>query len=112
MSKSKDFHAYLMSVVFQDIEGISSKPMFGGYGYYVDGIIFAFLDEDQIYFKVGEGNRADFEKMGSKPFIYKMKNGKTGTMSYWELPIDILENKEELIVWINKSLDESKKQKK
>lgn len=112
MSKSKEFHQYLMSDVFQGIEGLSAKPMFGGYGYYMFGVIFAILDQDQIYFKVGEGNIEEFKKMGSKPFRYKMPNGKEISMSYWELPADILEDKDKLIVWIERSVEESKKSKK
>lgn len=101
-----------MSDVFKDIEGISAKPMFGGFGYYLFGTIFAILDADQIYFKVGEGNIQDYEAAGSKPFSYKMKNGKEAHLSYWQLPVDVLEDRDELMKWIEKSAEESKKRKK
>ena len=98
--------------VFKDIAGLSARSMFGGYGYYLSGIIFAILDKDQLYFKVGPGNIKDYEKSGSKPFSYKMPNGKEMSMSYWELPVDVLEDREKLISWIEKSVEESKKSKK
>ena len=112
MGKSSGYNQYLMSDVFGDIPGIIFKRMFGGFGYYLDGVIFAILADEQLYFKVGEGNVRDYEKLGSKPFIYPMKNGKSTTLSYWELPAEILEDPEKLPVWIEKSVEENLKSKK
>lgn len=113
MKRDRDFHNYLMSDVFVGIEGITSKPMFGGFGFYRNGIIFGIIADGNLYFKVGDSNKKDYEEYGSKPFTYPMKNGplrqsdsearKTTTISYWEVPADILENKDELERWINKS---------
>lgn len=112
MSKSNDYHEYLMSDVFREIPGISAKKMFGGFGYYQDGVIFAILADEQLYFKVGEGNQRDYEKLGCKPFTYPMKNGRSTTLSYWELPAEILEDPEKLPLWIEKAVEESVKSKK
>lgn len=113
MSKENSFHEYLMSDVFSEIPGASFKRMFGGFGYYKDGVIFAILgDYDKLYFKVGDGNRKDYEDYGSKPFTYPMKNGRTTTLSYWDLPADILEDREELPQWIDKAVAESLASKK
>lgn len=112
MSKDKSFHDYLLDDVFRQIEGITSKPMFGGYGFYRDGIIFAIIADGKLYFKVGESNRKDYEEHGSRPFTYAMKNGKKTTLSYWELPVDIMEDGDELEKWIDKSVEESRKKDK
>lgn len=112
MSKQNDFHEYLMSDVFNRIPRITAKRMFGGFGYYLDGVIFAILAKEQLYFKVGKSNQKEFEKLGSQPFTYPMKNGKKTTLSYWELPADILEDPDRLPQWIEKSVEESKKSKK
>ena len=34
------------------IAGVSSKPMFGGYGIYKDGVIFAIIADGALFFKV------------------------------------------------------------
>lgn len=104
MAKDKNFHDYLISDVFVQLPGITSRPMFGGYGFYRYGIIFAIIAEGKLYFKVGNSNRKDYEEYGSQPFQYPMKNGKLSTMSYYELPADILENSEVLEKWIDKSV--------
>jgi DNA transformation protein and related proteins len=89
-----DFHDYLISDVFSGIDGITSRKMFGGFGFYRDGIFFALLFNDQLYFKVGEGNKKEYEDLGSQPFKYYKKN-KEITLSFWEVPVDVLEDKVE-----------------
>lgn len=115
MARDNSFHDYLMFDIFSQIDGISSKKMFGGYGFYKDGIIFAILPDDKVYFKVDETNRKEYESYRSQPFTYPMKNGRTTTLSFWELPPDILEDHDELPKWIEKSVVvsiQSKKKKK
>lgn len=109
MKNDKGFHDYLLNDVFSDIDGIKSRSMFGGYGFYKDGKIFGMIADGKLYFKVGEGNRKEYEKAGSKPFVYHGYKDKSVTMSYWEVPGDILENKEELAVWIEKAVAQHKK---
>ena len=51
-----------------------------------------------IYFKVDDANHADYEKQGSK--------------SYWQLPEEIMEDRDELEMWIAKSVKANIKDKK
>ena len=68
--------------------------------------------------KVDTSNRAEYERMGSAPFIYEAKGGKNLTMSYWKVPAEMLENPEELVrlaeqsYLINKNRPEKKPKKK
>ena len=95
-----------MHDVFLGVPDITSRAMFGGWGIYQSGVIFAMIAEDELYFKVDTNNRADFEARGSHPFVYTMPkpNGKTMAMSYWKLPEEIMENRDELKKWIAKSV--------
>ncbi len=61
---------------------IKARKMFGGYGIYKDSIFFAIIIENILYFKVGDGNRSQYESYGSKPFSYEGKAKKMVTMSY------------------------------
>ena len=107
MVRDKAFHDYILMDVFSGIDGIVSRPMFGGYGFYVHGKIFAIISGGKLYFKVGEGNIKDFEEKGSRPFVYNAK-GKSISMRYWELPEELFENKEELEIWIRRSSEQIK----
>lgn len=80
---------------------ITSRPMFGGIGIYVEGLFFALIDDDRLYFKVDSTNQGDFEARGMRPFT-PFEGSKP--MAYYELPADVLENPEELSTWTDKAL--------
>jgi DNA transformation protein len=79
------------------------KAMFGAHGLYQADRFFAILDEGRLYFKVNEQSRAAYAKRGMKPFTYQMK-GRVMTMSYYEVPPDVLENAGELVIWANRAI--------
>ncbi len=76
------FCDYVVSDLLGHIPGISARAMFGGYGLYQDGVIFGIIAGDELYFKVGESNKARYERMHSRPFVYT-GHGKPMSMSYW-----------------------------
>jgi DNA transformation protein and related proteins len=99
--------SWLLEYFLQDcLDGdrtFTIKKMFGGYAIYKNHTIFALYAFDQIYFKTGLENRQDFIDAWSKQFSYE-KKWKVQTICYYTLPEEIMENKEELWKWIQKSL--------
>lgn len=76
------------------------KKMFGGVGIFRDGLMFGMIGSDIFRLKVDEENRQDFEEKGMQPFYSeKMKKG----MPYWEVPVNVLEDRSELAKWAQKS---------
>lgn len=110
MAKS-DFHDYAVYDLLADIEGITSRAMFGGYGLYKDGTIFGIIADDALYLKVDETNRNEYESFGSRPFAYSKGDGKTYEMSYWILPEEILEDRSRLekLVFQSTAINASKR---
>ncbi len=104
MKSKNEFVEYITQDVLGHIDGISARAMFGGYGIYKDGVIFAIIAEDQLYFKVDDSNRADYEAYESTPFVYSQGNHKQATMSYFLVPETIMEDKEQVALWVEKSL--------
>lgn len=101
MKRNSEFHDHIVYDILGAISGITSKAMFGGYGIYKNGKIFAIIIDGELYFKVGENTVADFKKLGSRQFTYKKKDGKKYKMSYWLLPEEIMEDKEKLELWVD-----------
>ncbi len=81
-----------------DFGTVTTRAMFGGIALYKDGLIFAIVVRDTLYFKVDSSTRPEYEALGSSPFTYQMKE-KTGTMSYWEVPLEIIDDSEQLVQW-------------
>lgn len=103
MPKDESFKNYVVEELLRNIDGVTARAMFGGYGIYRNGIFFALIADGRLYFKVDETNQSDYEKQGSKPFVYHSPNGEKMTMSYWELPSSVLDNPEEVPSWVEKS---------
>lgn len=101
-------HQYAQYVLdmFKPHGPMTAKALFGGYAFYCGGVIFAIIVEDQLYFKVDELTRADFESHDAQQFVYQGKS-KTVAMPYMILPESILENRDELPVWIAKACEVS-----
>ena len=85
---------------------VTVKKMFGGAGIYYDSLIFGLLADDVLYFKVDDSNKSDYERAGMKPF--QPFDDKPMVMPYYEVPVDILENRELLADWAMKSLSASR----
>ena len=74
---------------------VSARAMFGGFGLYSRGVMFALVAGETLYFKTDAINRPDFEAAGMGPFVYESKGRRTA-MSYHEAPPDSLENPDAL----------------
>jgi len=81
---------------------VTARKMFGGVGLYCNGKMFGLIADDVAYLKVDDSNREEFVKDGSSPF--KPYPNKSTTMSYYEVPPDVLDDAEELAKWAEKSL--------
>ena len=83
---------------------VSIKKMFGGCGlYHESGIMFGLITaKGQFMLRVGDANRAEFEAKGAQPFNHE-KKGKG--MPYYEVPVDVFEDRDELANWANSALD-------
>jgi DNA transformation protein len=89
---------------------VESRAMFGGYGIYSQGVFFAlFSSQGVLYFRVGDSNRADFEKAGSEPFMpysrVKSRAGERVIMPYFAVPDGVLAKPALLRTWAEKALE-------
>ncbi|MBT9317008.1 TfoX/Sxy family protein [Leptothoe spongobia] len=90
---------------------VTARAMFGGYGLYADGVMFALIADETLYFKVGDENRADYLEADMGPFRYE-RHGQPIQMSYYQLPETVLEDPETLLSWIEKAQGAAHRSKK
>jgi DNA transformation protein len=102
MKKHDEFVAYLLELM-QPLGPVSAKAMFGGYGIYIDGLMFALVANDVLYLKTDATSRPDFEQHNLPPFRYE-RNGRMISMSYSEAPAEIMEDIEAMKRWCNKAM--------
>ena len=76
------------------------RPMFGGFGLYTGTHFFGIISGQELYFKVNEQTRKDFEKLGSQPFA---PSAKQVLKNYYQVPAEIIEDRPTLLAWAKKS---------
>jgi DNA transformation protein len=101
MPVSDEYLAYVVDQL-EYLGPVRSRRMFGGAGLYFDGLFFAVVADDVLYFKVDESNRPDYEAEGMEAF--RPFPDKSTVMAYYQVPIDVLESKEALKDWAEKAL--------
>ena len=84
--------------LFDDFGAVSARAMFGGYGLYHDGVMFAVVIEDGLYLKVDAQTQALFEAEGCAPYVYT-KTEQPLTMSYWSAPAAALDSPQAMLPW-------------
>jgi DNA transformation protein len=88
---------------------ITVRRMFGGACIFRDGVMFALIVDDTLYFKADDSNRRDFEAEGLAPFSYETKNGRNTIMSYWRCPDRLFDDPDEMAAWAGKALAAARK---
>lgn len=83
---------------------IQVRRMFGGAGLYSDGMMFALVSDDTLYFKTDEANGGCFDAESLPPFSYGTKTGRTTISSYRRAPDRLLDDPDELVAWARGAL--------
>jgi DNA transformation protein and related proteins len=103
MAASNEYLQYILEQL-ADLSRVSSRRMFGGFGLYSGSQFFALVFGDTLYFKVGEATRPDYESRGMRRF-QPYKDKPLLSMSYYEVPADVLEDADELVVWARRAVE-------
>jgi DNA transformation protein and related proteins len=80
---------------------ITSRPLFGGHGFYWRDVIFAITYRERLYLKVDELSRPAFEAHVMGPF---RPNDRQTLKSYFEVPPEVLADPEALISWAGEAI--------
>lgn len=102
-AETNEFVTHVVDLL-EPLGPVSARRMFGGYGIYLDRLMFALVADDTLYLKVDDESRGEFEAAGLDPFRYT-KKGKSYQMSYHAAPEDALEDAELLRDWARKAVD-------
>ena len=101
MSVSDEFVAYILDQL-STWGNVTARRMFGGAGLFRDGKMFGLVADDVAYLKVDDSNREEFVRAGSAAF--KPYPEKPISMSFFEVPADVLEDPAALVEWAKRSL--------
>lgn len=89
---------------------LTHRAMFGGVGVYANGLFFALMADDTLYFKVDDTNRPAFEARGMGPFL--PYGDPARPMQYHEVPAELIETPDELGEWVESAVAVARAKKK
>ncbi|HEY1129831.1 MAG TPA: TfoX/Sxy family protein [Roseateles sp.] len=91
--------------VLSPLGSVRVRRMFGGQGFYVDGLFMALISEGQLFLKADDLTRERFVAAGCPPFTYPTKNGERMVMSYYRPPEEALESPPLMLPWARLALE-------
>lgn len=83
-----------------ELDGLSCRSMFGGYGLYAGDVFFGIVHKGRLYFRTDDGSREAYLKMGMAPF---RPNRKMTLKNYYEVPADVIEEAPVLLEWAGRA---------
>ncbi|PUA19556.1 TfoX/Sxy family protein [Glaciimonas sp. PCH181] len=82
---------------------ISTRPLFGACGLYRQGHVFAMVWQGALYFKVDDDSRLAYVAAQSHTLGYVSNGEQHALKSYWEVPADVVEDRETLCLWAERA---------
>lgn len=82
----------------------TARRMFGGWGIYLDGLMFGLIAAERLYLKVDDDTRAQWEAAGCESFVYEAKGRPRVVMSYQAPPHEAMEAPDFMLPWARLAL--------
>ena len=105
MPVNKEYLDYVLDQL-TCLGSVAHKRMFGGVGLYFDGLFFALIDDDVVYFKVDDDTRMRYEAVRSKPF---QPPGEGPSRNYFSVPVNVLEDQDQLKTWATEAVEAARR---
>ena len=106
-AKDESFKDFVLDqlVAMDDVE---ARRMFGGFGLYQDAVFFGIVHKGKLFFKIDESTVGEYRKRKMKTF---RPNAKQTLKSYYQVPVDVIEDADELRQWAVKAVSCQTKKK-
>jgi len=98
MSIDQGIYAWVQDAL-EPLGGVSMRKMMGGATLYLDGVVFAILDEGELWFKADAETDAVWDAEGCEKFSVVFKDGKVDMMNYRRAPTNVYDDPEAMQRW-------------
>jgi DNA transformation protein len=89
----------------EPIGRVTLRKMMGGATLYLDGTVFAIMDEGELWLKADAETDATWHAQGCDRFTFTFDDGRTGSMNYRRAPSDVYDDGEALQRWAALALE-------
>jgi DNA transformation protein and related proteins len=98
--KDESFKDFIVDQL-SEMDSVEARRMFGGHGLYQDETFFGMVHKGKLFFKIDESTVGEYRKRKMKPFH---PNGKQTLKSYYQVPVEIIEDADALRRWAVKAV--------
>ena len=103
MSLDEGLFAWVQEAL-EPLGAVTMRRMMGAAVLYLDGIVFAVLD-DELWFKADAESAAAWDEAGCERFSFTLKDGTVETMNYRRAPADVYDDAEAMQRWARLALE-------
>jgi DNA transformation protein len=83
----------------EPLGSVSMRKMMGGATLYLDGIIFALIDESELWLKSDSEADSVWDAEGCERFSVTFKDGTVDSMNYRRAPLDVYDDVDAMQRW-------------
>jgi DNA transformation protein len=83
---------------FASFGAIEARRMFGGWGIYHQGLMFALVVDDTLYLKADADSSPQFQALGLQPFQYARRERRVA-LSFYQAPEGLYDDPDEAKRW-------------
>ena len=98
MSYDEGLYAWVQEAM-EPLGTVTMRRMMGGAVLYLDGTVFAVLDEGELWFKGDAESAAAWDEAGCERFTLTSKDGRVETMNYRRAPLDVYDDPDAMRRW-------------
>jgi len=95
----------LVEEALEPVGTVAMRKMMGGAMLYCDGLVFALLYGDSIWFKADGDSDARWDAQGCERFTIAFKDGRIETMNYRRAPDEVYDDPDALRDWAGLALE-------
>ncbi len=104
MSASPEFVQYVAELL-EPMGPLKTGRFFGGVALKRDGVQFAMVMGNSLYFVVNDHTRAKYEEAGMQAFSYLTQRGRVQVRKYFASPPELLDDPDQLRLWAREAVD-------
>jgi DNA transformation protein and related proteins len=98
--KDESFKDFVLDQL-RGLDDVEARRMFGGFGLYRDETFFGIVHRGKLFLKIDESTVGAYRKHKMKPF---RPNAKQTLKSYYQVPVEIIEDADALCAWAVKAV--------
>mgnify|MGYP001208110480 CR=1 FL=1 len=99
--KDESFKDFMLDQL-RELDDVEARRMFGGHGLYQDETFFGIVHKGKLFFKIDDNTVDAYRKRKMKPF---RPNGKQTLKSYYQVPVEIIEDADVLRQWAEQAVN-------